>query len=166
MRSKNSDINNQYFRRWEFLYYVLLLYDITGLINKNQTTVAIDCEYPRDTEIVVSGTIIISQNYPDDYEHSKDCEITVRFHKRVRITFLDFQVEQSTSCGYDYLTIFDGPTSSSSQIGSKLCGIQDPVPAPIQSTGNSMTLIFHTDGSVTRSGFKLRATPGKYEIVK
>ena len=53
----------------------------------------------------------------------------------------------------------DGPSASSTMIGSKLCG--NAQPAPIQSTGNSMTLIFHTDNSAPKTGFKITANSGK-----
>ena len=117
--------------------------------------VAIDCEPPLNTEIVVPGTIIISQNYPAFYENYKDCAITVRFHHKVRITFLAFKVEQHSSCNYDYLKIFDGPTSSYSQIGSKLCGLTTP--QPIESTGNLLHITFHSDSSSANAGFRLLA---------
>ena len=46
-------------------------------------------------------------------------------------------------------------------VGSKLCGIGTHVGTTIQSTGNAMTILFHTDGSVTKSGFKLVVNAGK-----
>ena len=111
----------------------------------------------------------MSPNYPSLYDNRLDCQVTIRFSDSpsVLIEFEStFNIESHSSCGWDYLEVRDGPSASSNVIGSKLCGDLDPVPTPIQSTGNSMTLIFHTDGSVTRSGFKIRATPGGYEILK
>ena len=73
-----------------------------------------------------------------------------------------FEIEKSRvdlDCTFDYLEVRDGPTANSTMIGLKLCGGIEP--PPIQSTGNSMTLIFHTDRSVEKKGFKITANPGK-----
>ena len=63
--------------------------------------------------------------------------------------FTQFKLEGG-SCQYDSLTIFDGPSTTSPQL-ARLCG--DSLPQPILSTGNSMMLVFRTDGSVAYDGF-------------
>ena len=110
-------------------------------------------------EITTPGTIIISPNHPNGYENSKDCQISIRFSGRVRIKFEAFNIEDHRSCGYDYLEVRDGEGSSSSLIGSRLCGTT--IPSAIESSGSSMTLNFHTDGSVVRPGFKIITELGK-----
>ena len=45
-------------------------------------------------------------------------------------------------------------------IGDKLCGTS-PAGTTMQSTGNIMTLHFHTDYAVARSGFQIYAYAGK-----
>ena len=74
----------------------------------------------------------------------------------------DYDMSENDPCRYDYLEARDGPSADSPRIGSKLCG--GNAPAPIQSTGNSMTLVFHTDGTSTKTGFKITANSGKYQI--
>ena len=110
------------------------------------------------------GKTIISPNHPNNYENSKVCRITLQTNQRVRIRFEAFNIESHSSCAYDYLEIRDGDSPTSNPIGSKLCGTN--IPDSMESSGSSMTLVFHTDGSVTRSGFKLVAEIGKENIVK
>ena len=76
------------------------------------------------------------------------------------ITLEEFDVESNSACSWDYLAVYDGDSTSSPLIGSKLCGTSHNG-TTIQSTGNTMTLHFHTDGSVIRRGFKIYANSGK-----
>ena len=89
-----------------------------------------------------------------------DCQVTIRFDEgqRVAIDFVDFNIESHSSCLYDYLEVRDGDNINSNLIGSKLCGTN--IPGRIESTGNAMTLKFHTDGSVVRPGFKITTSIG------
>ena len=111
-------------------------------------------------------TTIISPNYPSYYDDNMDCHITLRFAQgqRISLQFLAFEIEPNSACSYDYLNIYDGPTSSSSLIGSKLCG--ETIPDSVESTGNTMHIHFHTDFSVTRSGFKIKAEIGKSNSIQ
>ena len=128
------------------------------------TTVMIDCSPPFD-EVLTPGTVITSPNYPNSYANNLDCEMTIRFSDSIKVLIEfdpTFEIESgSYGCSYDYLEAHDGPSSTDSPIGgSKICGRS--APAPIQSTGNSMKLIFHTDSSVTKIGFKITANAGKF----
>ena len=120
-------------------------------------TKTIDCDPPYD-KVNQPGTIIISPNYPKQYERNKDCQVTVKFAEgqRVAIKFDDFELVYS--CTKDYLEVRDGATSNSTLIGSKLCGSKNP--GVIESTGNSMTLRFHTNSRLERKGFKIRTYLG------
>ena len=113
----------------------------------------IDCDSSLGSEITLSGATIKSPNYPNMYDISKDCEITVRFVGRVRITFLAFDLEPDTTCSYDFLKIYDGPTSNSAQIGTTMCG--NISPEPIESTQGVAHLVFHSDSTKARTGFRL-----------
>lgn len=53
-------------------------------------------------------------------------------------------------CQYDYVEVRDGD-SSDSQIIKRFCGNERP--APIQSTGSSLHILFHSDGSKNFDGF-------------
>jgi len=112
----------------------------------------IDCNSPFDV-VNTPGTRIISPNHPSVYENNKNCQITIQFSERVRITFESIDIEPHRLCAYDYVEVRDGNNANSNLIGSKLCGNRNP--APIESSGQSMTLIFHTDYSVVQNGFKI-----------
>ena len=120
----------------------------------------IDCDSPYD-EVTSAGMNIMSPNHPQNYNNNQDCVVTIRFAEgeRVAIQFEAFNIESASTCGYDYLEVRDGDNENSNLIGSKLCGPNNP--GPIESTGNAMRLKFHTDGSVVRSGFKIRTSIGK-----
>ena len=127
--------------------------------------------------------MITSPNFPNDYENTKDCQITIKFasDKAVEIAILSFDVESHSSCYYDYLAVYEGEysagngtnsttdydmttntstTRDSSIIGSRLCGTGH-IGRTIRSQGNIMTLYFHSDGSVVRAGFRIIARAGK-----
>ena len=118
----------------------------------------IDCDSPFN-EVITPGTRIVSPNHPGDYENNKDCQITIRFSGRVRIRFEAFNIEYNNICAYDYIEVRDGDSANSNLIGSKLCGTT--IPDPIESSGSSLTLIFHTDGSTVRTGFEIITEEGR-----
>ena len=65
----------------------------------------------------------------------------------IRLKFVgDFDIEYDASCYYDYVEVSTG------SITQEFCG--NTLPAPITSTGGSMTIRFHTDSSVTGRGFR------------
>ena len=129
--------------------------------NLAAANIPIDCDSPFD-EVTDSGTTITSPNYPSNYYNGLDCQVTIRFaaDQVVSITLEAFNVESHSTCVWDYLAVHDGDSTSSNLIGSKLCRT-DHVGSTIKSTGNTMTLHFHTDSSETRSGFKINVISGK-----
>ena len=129
-------------------------------------TISIDCDSPYDTEVSIPGITIVSPNYPSNYDNYQDCNITLRFAQgqKISLQFLAFEIEPQSDCLFDYLNIYDGPNSSSSLIGSKLCG--QTIPDSVKSTGNTMHIHFHTDFSVTRSGFKILAEISKSNYIQ
>ena len=92
--------------------------------------------------------------------------MTIQFSERVRIKIEAFYLENrywgGSSCRYDYLEVRDGESSSSNIIGSKLCGCSHY--DAIESTGSSMTLVFHADDYNQLTGFKAVAELGKIRL--
>ena len=72
----------------------------------------------------------------------------------IRAQFLDFDVEGSQNCNFDYVQIRDGPDVNSTIIG-RYCGDPSHMPSPILSTLNYLWISFVTDGSVQNRGFKV-----------
>lgn len=118
------------------------------------TIYVIDCESPYDV-IRTPGTSIISPNYPGYYDKNLLCEVTISFEGRVSIEFeyLDLQPTYTDHCDDDWLEVRDGESSDSEMIGDKICG--EEIPQSIESTGNSITLVFHSDDSWEQTGFRI-----------
>ena len=70
----------------------------------------------------------------------------------IEFVFTSFALESSSTCDYDSLTLYDGPTDSAPFL-EKFCGYDEP--EPVYTTGNTAILIFQTDSSRTRSGFEI-----------
>ncbi|XP_068094350.1 cubilin [Hyperolius riggenbachi] len=100
----------------------------------------------------VLGTLK-SPNYPNLYPHDRVCEwrITVPEGKRVTLTINDFQLQEQQSCDYDYVAVYNGYRSQSPLL-EKLCNNVTPGTV-IMSSGNTMKVVFVTDGSVSSGGF-------------
>jgi len=95
---------------------------------------------------------LTSPNYPGSYYSNVDCSVTITAPsgKLIHVTIDAFNLESGTNCGYDYFEMGDS---------GRLCGTgaqgMDYV-----SSGNVLTVLFHTDYSVVRSGFSL-----SYEVL-
>jgi len=98
-----------------------------------------------------SGSIQ-SDNYPNDYPVSQDktYEISAAAGKKIKMTFAAFSLESAWRCGWDYLTIVDG---NGRELLGKSCGSVKP--ATVTSQTNKVKVIFHSDYSVTSTGFKI-----------
>merc|ERR1712054_355714 len=99
----------------------------------------------------VSGTVQ-SENYPSNYDNDLDktYNIEVGSGKKIKITFDDLDIENHASCDYDYVMIKD---SDGAALVGKTCGTTKP--GVVTSTTNKVEVIFHSDGSETKKGFKL-----------
>ncbi|XP_040206835.1 adhesion G-protein coupled receptor G6 isoform X4 [Rana temporaria] len=87
--------------------------------------------------------------YPDLYPNSQDCNWTIISPVGfiVQVTFLDFDIEEAQNCMYDYVSIYNGETTS------RFCGITAKG-LTFNSTGNEMTIGFVSDFSIQKKGFK------------
>eukprot|EP00058_Branchiostoma_floridae_P010524 XP_002596012.1 hypothetical protein BRAFLDRAFT_123740 [Branchiostoma floridae] len=87
-----------------------------------------------------------------NYANNQDCiwKITVTAGKFVMLQFSQFDVEQDSSCSYDYVKVYDGASVSSPVLGT-FCGTS--VPASLVSSSNHMTVRFVSDSSITETGF-------------
>ncbi|KAM4561318.1 tumor necrosis factor-inducible gene 6 protein [Fundulus diaphanus] len=99
--------------------------------------------------------IIQSPGFPEEYQDEQICywHIRVRLGQRIHLHFLEFDVENDTSCLADYLEVYDSYDDVSGFAG-RFCG--EDLPDDIISTGNVMTLKFLSDASVTAGGFQLQ----------
>lgn len=108
-----------------------------------ENTMGVDANSTLD-----SGIIYDSGGPNGQYKNNEFNTFTIKPCGATSIT-LSFDA-YDTENGYDYLRVYDGPNSSYPQIAN-LNG--NSIPNPITATSGAMTLVFTSDGSVTRNGF-------------
>ena len=84
----------------------------------------------------------------------------------VKLEFLTLNVEQSATCAYDKVTVYDGVDNSATRLG-RYCGTT--LPGEVISTTNSLFVSFQSDSSVTKVGFNIKYTAslgGKSHFVR
>ena len=128
------------------------------LIQNNYITIdtSIACAYsiPSNGSLLIntcSGNILDPgglSNYPDN--SNSIVTISPPNATTVRLDFNSFDLES----GWDFLNVYDGPSTMSPQIGS-YTGSTLPNGGIINSSGGSITLEFTSDGSITRPGFDI-----------
>ncbi|XP_051234779.1 deleted in malignant brain tumors 1 protein-like isoform X5 [Dicentrarchus labrax] len=92
-----------------------------------------------------------SPRYPNNYPPNADCYWYIRPGSRiVQLDFSFVDIENSHSCVYDAIYIYDGSSTGSRLLG-KICGNNN---ATFYSTGSYLTVRFRSDGSSSFSGFR------------
>jgi cubilin len=96
-----------------------------------------------------------SPNFPSMYPNAANCFWTIYTEEssRVSLTFGEsFELEgTSPSCSWDYITLHDGESVLSTQIGPRYCGTVSP--GTIESYKDVLFVRFRTDTSVQKTGF-------------
>ncbi|XP_013370570.1 PREDICTED: discoidin, CUB and LCCL domain-containing protein 2 isoform X2 [Chinchilla lanigera] len=89
-----------------------------------------------------SGTLA-SINYPQTYPNSTVCkwEIRVKMGERIHVKLGDVDIEDSDSCHFSYLRIYNGIGLARTEIG-KYCGLGLQVNHSIESKNNEITVLF------------------------
>ncbi|MDF1694812.1 MAG: Ig-like domain-containing protein [Saprospiraceae bacterium] len=97
-----------------------------------------------------SGTIYDSGGSGGNYSNFDNITTTLDAgaNKLMEISFTSFNLES----GYDYLRIYDGPTTSSTLIGTYT---GTSLPPDITSSGQYLTINFQADYTVTRPGYSI-----------
>ena len=90
----------------------------------------------------------------NSYQNNANCAWNLSGSPQVSLIF----ASMSTESGYDFVRVYDGPSSSSSS--SALLGSfsGSTTPASIRSTGTSLTVVFQSDSSVTGRGFEAQVS--------
>ncbi|OQV15507.1 Tolloid-like protein 2 [Hypsibius exemplaris] len=107
--------------------------------------------------ITESNGELSSPNWPESYPPRKDCiwHLSATPGHRIKLIFQEFEIEPHQECAYDHIEIYDGESAASSVLG-RFCGSK--IPHPLISSSNVMTLVFQSDASVHRKGFKAEHT--------
>uniref|UniRef100_A0A3B5AXX3 Cubilin n=1 Tax=Stegastes partitus TaxID=144197 RepID=A0A3B5AXX3_9TELE len=100
---------------------------------------------------------INSPGYPGNYPPNRDCYWTVSVEPGLLITFAfgTLSLEHHANCSHDFLEIRDGLLPEDQVLG-KYCSTASP--PPLQTTGPSAWIHFHSDFSVTDQGFHITYT--------
>ncbi|RXG73623.1 Cubilin [Armadillidium vulgare] len=102
----------------------------------------------------LSGTIN-SPSSPESYPGNTDCRWVIDLPPQyvIQLTWNSFSLENHFSCRFDYVEIFDNSSvpSLGGRMGSKYCGTS--ILPVMTSTGNIMTIHFHSDQSINHDGF-------------
>ncbi len=103
-----------------------------------------------DTYTACNGTLFDNGGPTASYSNNTDGVVVIQPAGATQITlsFVSFNFENN----FDSLIVYDGPTTASPIIGG-FTGAT--IPAPITSSGGSITIRQKTDGSVIRPGFEL-----------
>uniref|UniRef100_A0A670I608 CUB domain containing protein 2 n=1 Tax=Podarcis muralis TaxID=64176 RepID=A0A670I608_PODMU len=88
----------------------------------------------------LSGSIT-SPDYPENYPNNAECHwvIQATSNSVIKLIFVDFQMENSEQCNFDYVAIFDGPTMGDTLLGH-FCGHVKP---PDISSAQELCVIGH-----------------------
>jgi PKD repeat protein len=108
------------------------------------------------TQTLCTGILFDSGGSNNSYGASEDAQITISpiGATTVDLNFVSFAIEEGSNnnCDYDYLEIYDGPTTAATLI-ARYCN--DNAPTTVSSTGGSITLLFHSDNQVEEAGFEM-----------
>ncbi|XP_066438562.1 hatching enzyme 1.2-like [Eleutherodactylus coqui] len=108
----------------------------------------VDCGGTYTTD---NGTIT-SPGYPSPYPNLSDCITTIWAPEgyQIVLNFTTFEMEYSSTCLYDYLSIHDGGRTDSPMLGTYCWSGPN---STIISTGNALLLSFRTDDWFNLSGY-------------
>ncbi|CAM4595026.1 unnamed protein product [Caretta caretta] len=89
--------------------------------------------------------------FPGNYPVNVQCvwRIEVKNNYYIKLIFKHLELEVSYNCAYDFVEVYDGPLNTSSLLG-RIC---DGSNYTFTSSSNTMTVLFSSDFSYTRSGF-------------
>uniref|UniRef100_A0A452TJA2 Metalloendopeptidase n=1 Tax=Ursus maritimus TaxID=29073 RepID=A0A452TJA2_URSMA len=106
-----------------------------------------------DHKVTSTSGTITSPNWPDKYPSKKECTwaISSTPGHRVKLTFVEMDIESQPECAYDHLEVYDGRDTKAPALG-RFCGSKKP--EPVLATGSRMFLRFYSDNSVQRKGFQ------------
>ena len=101
-----------------------------------------------------SSNYVYTPNYSSNYGNGLDCtwKFSAPSGMRIKLDSFSYTLEAHSNCGYDYLKIYDGGSSSSRRLTTK-CGSGSS--GTYSSSGRKLFLHFHSDGSVVKKGFRI-----------
>lgn len=126
------------------------------ITKENYITVNAEFLMNNQTVTICSGNFYDSGGETSNYSNNENYTMTflpATQGANIIVQFLQFDVENETSCNYDWLNIYNGSTTSSPLIG-KYCGTASPGTIEASNAQGALTFRFQSDNSVTKSGWK------------
>lgn len=109
------------------------------------------------TQTTCTGKLFDGGGPSGNYADNSDAIVTISPTGATNVTlnFLSFDVEPGDAgyCNYDYVEIFDGPSTSSTSLG-QWCNLNGS-PGTITSTNGSITILLHSDQGLNLAGFEM-----------
>lgn len=95
--------------------------------------------------------VLTSPEYPNNYPNNVECRWVIRAAgpATVKLVFVDFQVEGSADCTYDYVAVLGAPGPAR---GHHYCGSSRP--PTLVSRGYELQVVFKSDFNIGGRGFK------------
>ncbi|PKP54058.1 MAG: hypothetical protein CVT92_01550 [Bacteroidetes bacterium HGW-Bacteroidetes-1] len=101
------------------------------------------------------GTFFDPGGSNNDYGNNQDMIMTFipdAEEALTKVEFIMFDLEAHSNCDYDWLKIYNGITTNAPLLGT-WCGTNSPGTIIANNPDKGLTFHFHSDGSVTRSGW-------------
>ncbi|XP_051481017.1 CUB domain-containing protein 2 isoform X1 [Apus apus] len=108
---------------------------------------------------------ITSPRYPESYPNDAECRWSIGGAGGggpLTLVFADFQLEGGQGCGFDYVALFDGPSTAAPRLG-RYCGSARP-PRTVSSSQHLLVL-FKSDFNIGGRGFKAHFYSGECQEV-
>ncbi|XP_049631133.1 CUB domain-containing protein 2 [Suncus etruscus] len=106
--------------------------------------------------------VLTSPEYPSNYPSSVECRWVIRASgpAAIKLVFMDFQVEDSEGCPYDYVAVLGVPGPAE---GHRYCGRTRP--PTLVSLGRELQVVFKSDFNIGGRGFKAYYFSGECQEV-
>ena len=118
-------------------------------------SVSVEFVMQNSTVNTCSGVFYDSGGSSGNYSNNENFTMTflpALTGSKIIVEFTSFSIEDEADCDYDWLKIYDGPTTSATLIG-EYCGNNSPGTIVASNNDGALTFSFHSDGSVTGSGW-------------
>jgi len=119
------------------------------------TVVPPEFNMQNGTVTTCMGNFYDSGGPSGEYQNNEDFVMTfypATAGAMLQFDFTTFSIEYQSSCGYDYLNIYDGENTSATLIG-QYCGTNSPGFFTATNPAGAITFQFHSDVSVTDIGW-------------
>ena len=105
------------------------------------------------TYSITTCALVIYDDGGANGDYSNSCDVTVTLNPETPSSLISVQGTSSTESCCDYLRVYDGVGTNGAMLG-EFKGENLTIPELVSTTG-PLTLYFHSDGSVIKSGFEI-----------